>query len=156
MPVRWMNRDEAWAFLAAGTEGRLATCDAAGQPYITPLNYLLHEEKLYFHCRLTGRKLENIAQNPRVCFEVSRSEKVKVCYEKACGCSTRYFSVLAFGTASVVADPARKTGLLNRLVTRYAEGFPFPAVQPRDAESCTVVEIAIEEISGKRNVDPGE
>jgi len=54
MPIRWMSEPEARAFLAEQTEGRLATCDHAGQPYITPLNYLYHEGKIYFHCKLTG------------------------------------------------------------------------------------------------------
>jgi len=67
MPIRWMSEEEAHRFLAARTEGRLATCDAAGQPYITPLNYLYRERKLYFHSKLTGRKLDNLAGNSRVC-----------------------------------------------------------------------------------------
>ena len=154
MPIRWMSEDAAREFLRMGTEGRLATCDATGQPYITPLNFLYRDGKIYFHSKLSGRKLDNIADNSRVCFEVSVAAKVAVSSDRACGCSTRYTSVLAFGQARVVSDDAEKTALLNLLTEKYANGKAFQPVSEKDAAGCAVVEIAVEQISGKRNVDP--
>lgn len=154
MSIRWMSENDACEFLAAQTEGRLATCNAAGEPYITPLNYLFREGKIYFHSKLTGRKLDNIAENSRVCFEVSKVEKLTVTNDRPCSCSTRYTSVLAFGVARVIPDGAEKTTLLNLLVARYAEGTPFQPVEDCHAAECAVVEISIDAISGKRNVDP--
>jgi len=40
------------------------------------------------------------------------------------------------------------------LVARYAAGKPFQPVEESHAAECAVVEIRIDEISGKRNVDP--
>ena len=154
MPIRWMSENDAREFLATQAEGRLATCDTAGQPYITPVNFLYREGKIYLHSKLTGRKLDNIADNNRVCFEVSKVEKLTVTNDRPCACSTRYTSVLAFGVARVVPDGAEKTALLNLLVERYADGKPFQPVEESHAAECAVVEILIEEISGKRNVDP--
>jgi len=154
MPIRWMSENDARKFLASQTEGRLATCDAAGQPYITPLNHLYHDGKIYIHSKLAGRKLYNIAENSRVCFEVSKVEKITVSNDRPCACSTRYTSVLAFGVAHIIPDGAVKTELLNLLVARYAAGNPFQPVEDCHAAECAVVEIRIDEISGKRNVDP--
>jgi nitroimidazol reductase NimA-like FMN-containing flavoprotein (pyridoxamine 5'-phosphate oxidase superfamily) len=154
MSVLWMSESDAYEFLATQAEGRLATCDAAGQPYITPLNYLYREGKIYFHSKLTGRKLDNIAENSRVCFEVSKVEKLTVTNDRPCACSTRYTSVLAFGAARVLSDDAEKADLLNLLVARYAAGKPFQPVKESHAADCAMVEIHIDEISGKRNVDP--
>jgi nitroimidazol reductase NimA-like FMN-containing flavoprotein (pyridoxamine 5'-phosphate oxidase superfamily) len=154
MPIRWMSDAEAREFLRAGTEGRLATCDQAGQPYITPLNYLFHDERIYFHSKFDGRKLDNIAGNDRVCFEVSSIAKLTVSSDRACGCATRYSSVLAFGVARVLSDDAEKAALLNLLVEKYAGGKAFHLVEKVDAAGCAVVEIRVEQISGKRNVDP--
>jgi nitroimidazol reductase NimA-like FMN-containing flavoprotein (pyridoxamine 5'-phosphate oxidase superfamily) len=39
MPIRWISETDARKFLAGGTEGRLATRDSAGQPYITGCTY---------------------------------------------------------------------------------------------------------------------
>ena len=154
MPIRWMTENDARNFLAAQAEGRLATCNIAGQPYITPLNYLYRGGKLYFHSKLAGRKLDNIAENSHVCFEVSAVEKLTVTNDRPCACSTRYTSVLAFGVAREIPDGKEKTALLNLLVERYAAGKPFQPVEDSHAAECAVVEIRIDEISGKRNVDP--
>jgi nitroimidazol reductase NimA-like FMN-containing flavoprotein (pyridoxamine 5'-phosphate oxidase superfamily) len=61
--------------------------------------------------------------------------------------------VLAFGTARVVEDLAEKAALLNLLVAKHAAGKPFQPVEEKQAGSCAVVEILVEEISGKMNVD---
>ncbi len=154
MPIRWMNDEDARQFLSAQREGRLATCNLAGQPYITPVNYVFHGGNIYFHSKLDGRKLENIAANNRVCFEVSETAKLTVTNDRPCSCSTRYTSVLAFGVARIIADEAEKVALLNLLVERYAAGQPFQPVEEKHAATCAVVEIAVEQISGKMNVDP--
>jgi len=154
MPIRWMSEEDAREFLRAGREGRLATCDGAGQPYITPLNYLYRDGKIYFHSKLSGRKLDNIAENSRVCFEVSAVAKLTVSNDRPCGCSTRYTSVLAFGKARVISDETEKAAWLNLLVERYAEGKDFQRVEEKDAAGCAIVEIVVEQISGKMNIDP--
>lgn len=154
MPILWMSDEDARAFLAAGTEGRLATCNGAGEPYITPLNYLYHEGKIYFHSKLTGRKLDNIAENSRVCFEVSAAHKITVTHDRPCACSTRYISVLAFGVARVLRDEAEKATLLNLLVGKFAAGKVFLPVEEQHSAGCSLVEISVERLSGKRNVDP--
>jgi hypothetical protein len=154
MPIRWMTEKDAYAFLAAGIEGRLATCDPAGQPYIVPLNYVYREGKIYFHCKQTGRKLDNIAENNRVCFEVSETVKTTLSDGLPCACSTRYISVLAFGSARVISDNAKKSALLNLLVSQLAAGRSFQPVEEQQAARCAVVEIAIDRVSGKMNVDP--
>jgi hypothetical protein len=154
MPIRWMTETEALAFLAGQSEGRLATCSGAGEPYITPLNFLYRDGNIYFHSKLDGRKLENIVENSRVCFEVSNVEKLTVSVDRPCGCSTRYSSVLVFGDARILDDTAEKAVLLNLLVERYADGKPCQPVKEEDAAGCAVVEIRIENLSGKRNVDP--
>jgi hypothetical protein len=154
MSTRWMPKEEMHAFLAQHTEGRLATCSEAGEPYITPLNYLFHQGRLYFHSKREGRKLDNLSQNSRVCFEVSEVNKIVVAADRPCACSTRYTSVLAFGSARLIEDDLRKAAILNLLMKRFAGEKPFPPVLEAQAARCAVIEMEIEQISGKRNVDP--
>lgn len=154
MPIRWMSEKEAYKFLAEKTEGRLATCNSAKQPYITPLNYVVCEGKIYFHSKLTGRKLDNLAENPQVCFEVSEAIKITNTDAGPCSCATRYSSVLAFGTARLLVDDIEKAAVLNLLVKKFEPDKPYEAVDAHHAAGCAVVEIRIKEISGKMNVDP--
>jgi nitroimidazol reductase NimA-like FMN-containing flavoprotein (pyridoxamine 5'-phosphate oxidase superfamily) len=153
MPKKWLSESEAFAYLAGRTEGRLATCDAAGQPYITPLNYVFHRGNIYLHCAPKGHKLDNIAANSRVCFEVSQADKL-VFTDKACNCSTRYTSVIVFGKARIVDDAAEKVDALNTLTARFAAGRPFAAADASMVNGCTVVAVSVDKITGKRNVDP--
>lgn len=152
MAQELLTREEALDFLAQETIGHLGTLDASGYPYITPLNYVYHQGKIYFHCANEGRKLDNLAANNRVCFEVSRVDK-KVFAPLPCKCSTRYTSALVFGTAGIVEDTARKMEILEALTETYAAGRPFPPVEAASAARCTVVEITIDSLEGKRNVD---
>jgi nitroimidazol reductase NimA-like FMN-containing flavoprotein (pyridoxamine 5'-phosphate oxidase superfamily) len=153
LPKKWLTEAEAIEYLAGKTEGRLATADLTGQPYITPLNYVYYAGKVYFHCAITGRKLENIAVNNKVCFEVSHTGK-NVFAPKTCACATRYVSVLVFGTARRIDDLEEKTLILNILSEKFAAGRQYQPVMPAMSEACSVVEIVIDKISGKSNIDP--
>jgi len=153
MPKKWLTEMEALEYLTRHNEGRLATCDADGQPYITPLNYLFYKGKIYIHCAHKGKKLDNIAYNSKVCFEVSQTDKL-VFGATACKCSTRFTSVLAFGTATVIADVQDKAALLNAFTAHFAGGREFEPISLQAAQSCTVVAITIHEVTGKCNVDP--
>jgi nitroimidazol reductase NimA-like FMN-containing flavoprotein (pyridoxamine 5'-phosphate oxidase superfamily) len=155
MAQELLTREEALDFLARETIGHLATFDPTGYPYITPLNYVYYQGKIYFHCAHEGRKLDNLAANNRVCFEVSRIDR-KVFAPLPCKCSTRYTSALVFGTAGIVADLGRKMEVLHALTETYAAGRPFPPIEAASASRCTVVEIIIDLIEGKRNIDRTE
>ena len=56
--------------LSSTNIGRLATSGADGYPYITPVNFIWREGKIYFHSATVGEKLDNLAREPKVCFEV--------------------------------------------------------------------------------------
>lgn len=154
MPYRRLTESEAQELLSAEIVGRLATCDSSGQPYITPVNYLYCDGSIYFHCRTTGKKLDNIAANRQVCFEVSRQTKTTVRADAPCTCSTRYSCVLAFGTAHEICEDREKARILNLLMDKLAAGKPFTKVSDRQAASCSVIEVRITELSGKINFDP--
>ena len=56
---------EAEAILRAGSSGVLALAGAEGYPYALPISYVYHEGRLYFHCALTGHKLDAVARCPK-------------------------------------------------------------------------------------------
>lgn len=151
MATRIMSREEAEQLLASVEEGRLATVGVDGQPYITPLNHLFADGRLYFHSRTSGRKLANLAANPRACFEVTDGVELELRPERVCGCSTHYRSALAFGRVRLLEDESQKAELLNRLVARFVGDQAFQPVDAARAASCAVLEMTIEELSGKVN-----
>ena len=153
MPKEWItDHEEMECLLREALVGCLATVGPDGSPYITPLNFVCHQGKIYFHSALKGRKVDNIRANPRVCFEVHDLIEI-VQEQRACDFSTRYRSVLIFGRARPLPDGDEKVAVLTALAEKYASG---QAVEPptlKRARGTEVIEITIEEITGKRNVD---
>ena len=153
MPKGWItDHEEMESLLREALVGCLATVGPDGSPYITPLHFVYHQGKIYFHSALKGRKVENIRANPRVCFEVHQLIEI-VQGQRACDLSTRYRSVLAFGRARSLPDGAEKVTVLTALAEKHAGG---QAVEPptlKRAKGTEVIEITIEEMTGKCNVD---
>jgi nitroimidazol reductase NimA-like FMN-containing flavoprotein (pyridoxamine 5'-phosphate oxidase superfamily) len=150
-----LSREAAIHLLETEHVGHLATCNSDHSPYITPLNYVYFQNNIYFHCAPQGRKLDYLRANPQVCFAVNRVDKI-VFQPTACNCATRYHSVLAFGKARVVPDAQQKALVLNALTAKYAAGRNFEPVTAEAAAACCVVEISIDRLEGKCNVDPEE
>jgi hypothetical protein len=153
MPKEWItDREEMESLLQEALVGCLATVGPDGSPYITPLNFYFYQGKIYFHSALKGRKMDNIRANPRVCFEVHKLIKM-VQSQRACDFSTRYRSVLVFGRARSLPDGDEKMAVLTALTEKYASGQAVEPPTPKRAKETKVIEITIEEMTGKRNVD---
>lgn len=111
------TREEATTLLQTAEYCFFATVDSAGQPYGIPLSYVYWNESIYFHCALEGAKLDNIATSPRVSFcIVGRTEIVPHQF------STKYESVVLFGTARDVTGDERHQALLA-LLRKYSPDF---------------------------------
>ena len=145
------DRGEMEDLLNDAQVGCLATVGADGAPYITPLNFLYRDGCIYFHCALSGRKLDNIAAESRVCFSASEQERI-VIGGKPCDCGTRYWSVLCFGQARLVPNGHTKAELLAELTAKYA-GQHLGLPDDQAARNTGLVEISVEKMTGKRNLD---
>jgi len=129
----------------------MGTVGVDGQPYVTAHNFLYRDGCIYIHCALTGRKLDNILRDPRVCFTAYVVDRL-VLGEHACDCAMRYRSVIAIGRAVMVHDLARRRELLTALTERYTGQAVEPPTRERVAGTA-LIEIFVEELTGKRNFD---
>jgi len=144
-------RGEMERLLKEAEIGRLGTC-TDGEPYVVPLLFAYHDGKIVFHCAKRGKKLDNIAKNPRVCFEVDTGEVVPA--EKPCAFSVQYRSVIAYGAARVCTDLAKVIEVLRLIVDKYAAkdlGSQITEETVLRYENLTVVEITIDEMTGKKS-----
>ena len=153
MPKKWItDRTEMEAILRECPVGSLATVGPDGAPYVVTVNYVYHNGKIYFHGAPRGRKMDHLAHDPRVCFEAHVMERIFRA-SRATEFGTRYRSVIVRGQAHELTDPAAKMEALLALTARYAEGHPFEPPTDQDVAATAVLEIAIDEMTGKRNVD---
>ena len=144
--------------LASTNIGRLATVDAEGYPYITPVNFVFHEGSVYFHCAPEGEKLANLIRDPRVCFEAD----VPLAYlevafnpeRNPCRTHQLYHCVIIRGSARVIPDGELKTTVLNALVAKHEGNREFPAMtsDSADYKACRVVAIKPEKMTAKSDL----
>ena len=141
------DRAEVEAIIAEAMVCRLAMCDG-NQPYIVPLSFGYRDDALYFHCAMQGRKLDILATNNRVCFEMDVGLELKR-GDSACNSGMKYGSVIGFGTATVIDDPSEKAAALDIIVEHYSVS---PDEYPDALLKVTkVIKVEIESITGKKS-----
>ena len=111
----------------------LAMVDEDGSPYVLPMNFGYKDDYVYFHCSRTGKKIDILTKNPRVCISFSADHDLKwVNEEVACSWSMRYRSVLAYGNVEFVDDFVQKEEALRVFMKNYSDidfSFNDPAVK---------------------------
>lgn len=115
-------------------------------PYLVPLNFGYHEQKLYFHSARTGQKISMLKENPRVCFSMSIEEGLKQ-GQIACEWGVRYRSVIGTGRARFVENESEKVSALDIIMQHYAPGkYTYAA---SSIANTAVFIVDIETLSGK-------
>jgi nitroimidazol reductase NimA-like FMN-containing flavoprotein (pyridoxamine 5'-phosphate oxidase superfamily) len=141
------DRTEVEAIIAEAMVCRLAMCDG-NQPYIVPLSFGYRDDALYFHCAMQGKKLDILASNDRVCFEMDVGLELKR-GESACNAGMKYGSVIGFGTATVVDDLSEKAAALDVIVEHYSVS---PEEYPEALLNVVkVIKVEIESMTGKKS-----
>ena len=130
-----------------GEYGTLSTISENGYPYIVPLSYVYYDKCIYFHCAKEGHKLENIKLNNKVSFCVVTDTEVL-----PSKFSTKYKSVIAFGTASEVTDNL-KENILIQLIDKYSKDFLDKGKKyiEKARENTKIIKIDIQHMTGKAN-----
>jgi len=117
------------------------------EPYVVPVSFGYERGALYFHGNLTGRKVELIKKNNRVCFEMEVDVEVKKA-DKACDWGIKYLSVIGVGRAYILKHDEQKSHALNLITERYTgSALSFPK---SELDKTLVVKVDIESITGKQ------
>jgi nitroimidazol reductase NimA-like FMN-containing flavoprotein (pyridoxamine 5'-phosphate oxidase superfamily) len=132
--------DDAWieAFLQRIPFGVVAM-SVQDQPFVNTNNFVYDPGRraIYFHHASEGRTLATLEQNPRVCFTAAEMGRLLPAPQSR-GFSVEYGSVVAYGRAVRVLDPAEMLHGLGLLMAKYA-----PHLQPgRDYRNLTADELA--------------
>lgn len=146
------NQSEIESILKDGFVGSFATINDDGSPYVVTVNYIYYDGKIYFHCALKGKKLDNIFRDPRICFEVHIIDSIFIA-KKADETSVRYRSVIINGHAKLINDPKLKEEVLIALSNKYTEGNDVEPPSGNCIIHTGIVEIEIDEMTGKQNID---
>ena len=143
--------DECIKILEKEEAGVLAVIGDGGYPYTVPMNYIYSDGKIYFHTAKGGHKNDAIAENSKVSFCVIEESEVKP------ELFTLYFrSVVAFGKARLIEDPAEMRKAMEIITRKYSPNESDEAVNSKidvRFNALAIIEMEIEHISGKESMN---
>ena len=133
------------------TSGVLAVSGDDGYPYAVPLSYALGDGCIWFHCALTGHKLDAIRRCDKVSFCVI--DRDDVLPEKL---TTVYRSVIVFGRAHILDDERKIARGARILGEKYLNGLS-PALIDQEIMQhmprLSVIRMDIEHVTGKEGAE---
>ncbi len=143
------DRESVYAVLDAG-----ALCHVAyvidGQPYCTPTLYWRDGDQLYWHGSSASRMLRSLEGGTPVCLTVAHLDGL-VLARSGFNHSANYRSVMCFGVAALITEPALKAQGLLDVVDRFYPGrsAELRPINGQETKATTVVGMRIEEASVK-------
>jgi len=116
---------------------------------VVPVAYGYDGERIYFHTGLSGHKLNLIAANNLVCFEMELGVDLFADPSSPCHWSFSYETVIGTGLAHELLDHSEKAAGLQHIVGHYAPGdWSF---EPEQVRAVRVWRISILQVSGKKS-----
>jgi nitroimidazol reductase NimA-like FMN-containing flavoprotein (pyridoxamine 5'-phosphate oxidase superfamily) len=163
-----MRADKIWSdeaavndFLLRAEVGHLTTMDSEGWPNTVPLDYVWHDQAIFFHTG-SGAKMEHLARNAKAAFAVTEAlaplTSEITSDNNPCRDTHLGRSVLIHGLARELAEPAEKLAGLNLIIAKYdpkavrlGENLPgSEAVKTNPAfEACRVVKIEVLKLTAR-------
>lgn len=126
-----------------------------GQPFVIPTLYGREEGKLYLHGSAASRMLRELETGVPACVTVTLVDGL-VLARSAFHHSMNYRSVVAFGVARTISDPAEKIRALRIISEHLMPGRWNDVRRPSEKElkATAVLEFSIEEASAKIREGP--
>ena len=128
---------------------------ADGKPVVIPTGYGRKDDTLYIHGSNASRMFRALGKGADVCITVTLVDGL-VLARSAFHHSMNYRSVVIFGKATVLEDPAAKREALHVFTEHVAPGRWEEIRQPSEKElqATTVLSIPLEEVSAKVRTGP--
>ena len=150
--------DEAWieAFLKRAPFGVLATA-LQDQPFMHGILFVYdpQEQVIYLHSANQGRTIDNVRQNPKICFTVAEMGRL-LPNPRARGFSVEYGSVVVYGQARLIEDPQEMLHGLRLLMSKYAPhlkpGVDYQELSEAELGGMVVYRLEIAAWSAKRKL----
>jgi uncharacterized protein len=126
-----------------------------GQPYVTPTGYWRHGHNLYWHGSAASRMLRSQAAGIPVCLTVTLLDGL-VMARSGFHHSVNYRSVMAYGQAHKIEDPAEKQAAVEAYIGRLYPGrnAGLRPISQKELKATAVLGMAIDEASAKVRTGP--
>jgi nitroimidazol reductase NimA-like FMN-containing flavoprotein (pyridoxamine 5'-phosphate oxidase superfamily) len=147
------SREEIDAIIRSADVCRLAFA-ADDEPYLVPISFGYDGVALYIHTAKTGRKIDFIERNSKVCFEFESNVKLREDARDACKWTFDFESVIGYGTVTELEALDDKARGLNEIMKHYS-GRDW-IIEPPHLTTTRVWRITIDSVTGKRSSEQPE
>jgi nitroimidazol reductase NimA-like FMN-containing flavoprotein (pyridoxamine 5'-phosphate oxidase superfamily) len=144
------DRTEVFKILDEAFICHVGFCDESGRPVVIPTAFGRDGDRIYLHGSAASRMLRGLAGGLPVCVTVTLVDAL-VLARSAFHHSIDYRSVVMFGEAVPVEDPAEKNEALRLITDHLVPGRWDDVRQPTDKElkATSVLALDLEEVSAK-------
>ena len=126
-------------------------CSSQDEPYVIPVSFGYDGDSVYIHTSRSGKKIDILTQNPRVCLGFEIGVSILEDPALACDWSFEFQSVIASGLIEEITAEDEKAAGLSVIMDHYSnKEWEFP---PQQLARSKVWRIRILEISGKHSSD---
>ena len=153
LPVRAVP-DECAAILAAGLVAHVGFV-ADGAAHVIPISYQYDPAEpsvLYLHAAHSSRLTQRLTSGETACISVALVDGI-VFSKLARSHSINYRSVVCYGRARKIEDPAHQIRIYDAMIARYnpgrRAGIDYQPLADKDLDSAVVLAIDIERWSAK-------
>ena len=143
-----LSDEESRRILSDASSGVLAVLGDEGYPYAVPLSFVFDgNDRLYFHCAVSGHKLDAIQTEPKVSFCVIAQDDVH-----PSEFTSYYKSVIAFGKARILDANEEICPALRLLGKKYMPDDPQGTEKEIDRflQNVRIIEMQIDHLTGKQ------
>ncbi len=127
----------------------LSTVGDDGFPYGTPVNYVRDGDRIYFHGRMQGEKVDNLRSRGCACLTVMIVKGFEVQGDSPCGIYTNYESVIVRGKVNEITDRSEKRIALSSLVKRLAPHLDPEKIGDSSINRTSVFALSMDSVTGK-------
>ncbi|TKG90092.1 pyridoxamine 5'-phosphate oxidase family protein [Puteibacter caeruleilacunae] len=107
--------------------------DSSGQPYVLPMNFGYADDEFILHSAPTGRMIDILKENPKVCITLCDGDELCWMHEKvACSYRVKSKTIVAEGEVRFIEDFDEKEQYLHKMMKQYTDRtfkFGAPAVR---------------------------
>jgi uncharacterized protein len=128
----------------------LGMSDEENNPYVLPFNFGYRDKTIYLHSARTGKKMDIMTKNPKVCLAFSTDHVLRFTNEEvACSYGMKFRSVVLYGKIKFIDDFEQKKEVMNIIMQKYT-GKTFP-YNPPSINEVAVYNVVIEEMTGRES-----
>jgi len=150
MKTHMMTKEKIEDLLTRTATCSIATLNADGTPYVTPMHYVYYNGFIYMHGLPKGTKIDNIKANP--CVSITAYEIDSLLLDlsgNACDTNTKYESVIISGMATLAADVDYKREVLTEIVKKYTPQLSDTILPENMVRGTVIIQVQILDMTGK-------